>query len=169
MQNICGDLNMCVKIKAPSKCDDKELLDFHRLVLKGEQVQAAGLKYRIRRAVLLAFYYERDTLVGVAALKRPNRAYKDEVFRKAGVFEKRDELDFELGWAFTLEKYRGKGICSCLVRKLLEESEPKNLFATTRKDNLQMQKILKQNGFRRVGKSYVGRSCSLLLFIRTYG
>ena len=159
---------MCVKIKAPSRCNDKELQNFHCLVLEGEQVQAAGLKDGIRKAVLLAFYYEEDTLVGIAALKRPHQAHKEEVIRKAGVFEKRDEFDLELGWAFTLEKYRGKGICSCLVRKLLEAHGSKNLFATTRKDNVQMQKILKQNGFRRVGKSYVGRGCRLLLFVRAH-
>jgi hypothetical protein len=160
---------VCKKLKPPTKCHRKELDDFHRLALKSEQVESYRLGERIRKAKLLAFHYIDDKLVGIVALKRPNETYKKGVFRKAGVNEESEKYSLELGWAFTLKKHRGSHICSNLVRKIVNVLGSQNMFATTRTNNLSMQKILMKNGFKKMGKPYKGRTDAycLRLFART--
>jgi len=157
------------KIKEPSECSEKEIEDFYQKVIDGEQVDPFGLRDKIKRASLLAFHYEENTLVGIAALKRPNETYKKEVFRKAGVSKESDKYNLEIGWAYTTKEYRGRGICSGLIQKLIVASASQNIFATTKTDNLPMQKILKRNGFQKTGKSYQGRTSGyhLQLFARS--
>lgn len=159
---------MCDKIKEPSGCNKEEIDIFYQLVLKGEQVEKAGFRDRIERAKLLAFHYEGNTLVGVAALKRPNETYTKEVFRKAKVSEESGKYNLEVGWAFTIKEYRGKGICCGLVKKIVDASKSENIFATTKTGNLQMQKILEKNGFQKVGETYRGRTDEyyLQLYVR---
>lgn len=160
---------MCDEIKAPSECTKQEIEDFHQLVSSGGEVEVALLRSRIRRAKLLALHYEKDTLVATTALKRPNETYKKDVFRKARVSDESDRYSLEVGWAFTMEEYRGKGICSGLVQQLVNRSESEAIFATTRKHNLQMHRILKKNGFRKIGKQFKGRTNEyyLELFVRS--
>lgn len=157
------------KIKEPSECSEKEIKDFYQKVLEGGQVDPFGLKDRIKRAALLAFHYEENTLVGITALKRPDETYKKEVFRKAGVSKESDKYNLEIGWAYTTKEYRGRGICSSLIQELIVASVSQNMFATTKTDNLPMQKILKRNGFQKTGKSYLGRTSGyhLQLFTRS--
>ena len=160
---------MCNEIKEPSECSKEEIENFYQLVLKGGQVEVSGLGNRIKRAKLLAFHYEENTLVGIAALKQSNQTYKKKVFRKAGVSEDSDKYNLEVGWAFTMCEYRGKGICSSLVQKIVDASGSANIFATTTTDNLQMQRILTKNGFEKVGERYRGRTNEycLQLFTRS--
>lgn len=149
---------MCDKIKEPSECSKKELEDFYQLVLEGEQVEISGLRDRIKTAKLLAFHYEGNILVGIAALKHPNETYKKKVFKKAGVPEKSDQYNLEIGWVFTKPKYENRGIASGLVRKIVDIFESQNLFAMTKKGHLSMQRILEKNLFRKIGKPYQGRN-----------
>lgn len=160
---------MCDKIRETSNCNKQEIENFHQLVLNGGQVEVSGLRNRIRRAKLLAFHYEKNTLVAITALKRPNETYKKDVFRKAGVSEESDKYNLEVGWAFTVEEYRGKGICSGLVQKIVNKSKSEAIFATTKKHNLQMHRILKKNGFQKIGKPFRGRTNGyyLELFVRS--
>jgi RimJ/RimL family protein N-acetyltransferase len=156
------------KIKEPSECSEKEIEDFYQKVLDGEQVDPFGLRDRIKKAVLLAFHYEENTLVGIAALKRPNETYKKKVFRKAGVSKESDKYNLELGWAYTIKEYRGKGICSSLVQKLISALGSQNIFATTRTDNFPMQVILIKNGFQKTDKPFKRKNSTynLQLFTR---
>lgn len=160
---------MCDKFKEPSECSESELENFYQMALKGEQVVKAGLRGRIENAKLLAFHYERDTLVGVAALKKPSEDYKQRVFRKAGVPEEVSKYNCELGWAFTEKKYRGKGIGSGLVQKIIDKFGFQNIYATTKTDNKSAKRILGKSGFRAIGQPYQGtinRRSKLQLFIR---
>lgn len=150
---------MCNKIREPSKCSQEELENFYQKVLKSEQVQKAGLRSRIKRAKILAFHYEENTLVSIAALKQPDEDYKKRVFRNAGVSEEADKYNLELGWVFTEKEYRGKGIGSGLVQRIIDEFGSQNIFSTTetrREDELPMTRILEKNGFEKLGKPYQG-------------
>lgn len=160
---------MCDTIKEPSECSKEEMEKFYQLVLKSGEVEISGLRNRIKRAKLLAFHYEEDTIVGIAALKRPNEPYKKRIFRKAGVSEESVGYNLEIGWAFTMCEYRGKGICSGLVQKILDAYGRQSIFATTKTDNSSMQRVLEKNGFQKTGKPYEGRfdGYYLQLFIRS--
>ncbi len=134
----------------------------------GEQVKKPGVEWRIRRARLLGFYYENNRLVGTLGIKRFVRTYKKNIFRKARVFDESKKYESELGWAYTLPKYRGRGIFSSLNRKILSVAGHENLYATTRADNIAVQKTLQKNGFKIIGRPYKGRITGRLtyLFVR---
>lgn len=73
-------------IKPPSQCTDKELEAFYDLLVRGGEVEERGLRDRVRRAKLLAFHYENQRLVGIAAIKSLEN-HKNQVFLRAGIKE----------------------------------------------------------------------------------
>lgn len=149
---------VCVKIKKLSECNEEEINNFLQLVERSEEVERYELRKRIERAVLLAFHYENNILVGIAAIKQPYKTYAKRIFKKAGVSEKYNNYKLEIGWAFTIPEYRRNRICFNLIKKLISTLQLQNIFATTRTDNLSMQKILVRNGFKKIGDSYLGRT-----------
>lgn len=163
-----GNTHMPQVIKSPTECTEEELDEFKGMVLKGEQVEEAKLEDRIKRARHLAFKYDQNQLVGIAALKRPSDKYKQDVFKKAGIPEQAKDYELEIGWAFTEKEHRGRGVSGNLIRGLLEISEPHNIFATTRTNNKAMDRILLKHGFTQCGKPYLGRDCTyqLQLYVR---
>lgn len=157
-----------IKIKKPSKCTEEELNEFYKMVVEGGQVEVRGLRERIKRAAFLAFYYERKVLIGIGALKRPQESYKKKVFRRAGVPGKSGEYELELGWVYIKPEHRRRGVCSSLLHQLILMTGSKKVFATTRKDNFPMKRVLERIGFRKVGKPYkLDNDTSVLeLFVR---
>jgi GNAT superfamily N-acetyltransferase len=156
------------KILKPSECNASELEQFKRMVLKGGQVNENGLASRIFDAVLLAFHFDGDKLVGIAAIKNPRNSYKVGVFKKAGYLELESQFQMELGWVFTLKECRGQKIASNLIEELINYSNSKNLFATTKTNNTSMHYLLIKNGFEIFGKSFSGRDTNypLHLYLR---
>lgn len=162
------------KIKPPDQCSAEELEEFYQLLLKGEAVENNGLKNGgINRAKLLAFHYENQTLVGIAAIKSPIERYKNDIFLKAETKEVPEKYPLEFGYAVTLKGYEGRHICSCLTEKLIRDFRDQNIYATTKTTNVSMQIILKHNDFKRTGKPYKGKIQStksdgylLQLFVR---
>jgi len=139
------------------------------MVVRSGEVEILGLMYRIRRTKYLAFHYEGDRLVAIVGLKRPCKSYKGKVFSKAGVPEGADNYGLEIGWAFTEPEYRRRGICSNLIDAILGKSKSQNLFATTRANNIPMQRNLEKKGFKKIGNLYLGRTSdySLQLYVYT--
>ena len=159
-----------IKIKPPNQCSAKEIESFYQILLKGEAVEKRGLKNRINRAILLAFHYENQILVGIAAIKLPSEGYRSNIFRKAETKEPLEKYPLEFGYAVTLEGYEGRHICSGLTQKLIENFQDQNMYATTSRPA--MQTILEHNGFKKTGKPYKGERTSegghlLQLFVRT--
>jgi RimJ/RimL family protein N-acetyltransferase len=153
------DRVLCDKIKKPSDCSQKDIDDFYELVLKGGQVEPAGLKERIRRrGRLLAFHYDENDLVGVVGLKKPNEGYKEMIFRKAGVPEEKDNYVLEVGWAFTMKAYRGRGICPRLIHGIFDSTKSQSFFATAHLDNISVHRVLEKTGFKKIGEPYRGRT-----------
>uniref|UniRef100_A0A6M3K7J7 Putative acetyltransferase n=1 Tax=viral metagenome TaxID=1070528 RepID=A0A6M3K7J7_9ZZZZ len=154
-------------IKSPKECTKEELDSFYKLVIKGGQVITGGLRRSINNAYLLAFYYDGDKLVSIRGVKRPNRGYVEYVFDNAGVPELANKYKYETGWAFTIPSHRRKGIGSFAYTKMLEKSKGVKIFATTREGNVAPQKILKKNGFKRLGEPYEGiTEDNVLLWVR---
>ncbi|MGD0451183.1 MAG: GNAT family N-acetyltransferase [Candidatus Bathyarchaeia archaeon] len=147
---------MSDKIKPPIQCTKKEIEAFFQLLKIGSEVEMRSAHEGIMRAKFLAFHYEKESLAGIAALKKPTENYKRGIFLKAKTTEQEDNFDLELGYVVTLERYRGFGICSTLVRQLIERSQD-SMYATTRTTNMAMQTVLQQNGFSKAGVPYKGK------------
>lgn len=143
-------------LKKPLECRENELDNFVSLVILGDQVNEHGLKQRIKRAELLGFWYEKNVLVGTTGLKRPYRSYKEKVFKEADFSQTSNKYNLEIGWVFVKKEHRKKQIGANLVQEINEVCKDQNVFATTRINNTAMQKILKRNGFRKVGHQYEG-------------
>jgi ribosomal protein S18 acetylase RimI-like enzyme len=150
-------------IQPPHKCDSGLIDAFRELVIQGEQVQFAGLNERLRAAHLLAFHYLNDELVAIAALKQPSESYRDKVFRCAQATMNPNSFRLELGWVFTREDFRGRGISRHLLELLLQKAGEDKLFATTRADNHAMQRLLKSLGFERAGSPFSGEGADYLI------
>jgi len=58
--------------------------------------------------------------------------------------------------SYTKYKYRKKGICSYLTQNLLSNNDSKNLFATCKIKNREIQSILIKNKFLKIGKPIMG-------------
>ena len=148
---------MCeVLIKRPLECDTSELKNFESKINEGGEVSSIGLENRIKQALALAFCYDGNQLVAVAALKKPNDSYKERVFKQAEQENLSNDYDIELGWIFTSILYRKQGIARNMVQELLRSHSSTKIFATTRKDNCSMINILCKYGFISCGIPYSG-------------
>lgn len=156
---------MKIEIKTPHSCSLKEINYFYQHVLACEEVDEVGLEDRIRNAKLLAFYYIKDNLIGVGAIKKPNQNYKERIFTKAGAPELSKKYHLELGYICIQVNKRGKGVGSKIVKDLLSNCSDKNIFATVRTNNVRMIHINEKFGFKKIGKPYMGRNELIQLFL----
>ncbi len=138
--------------RSPRRCSGDDLAAFCRLVQEGGEVEAGRLQSRVGRARRLIFAYEAEALVGVAALKTPNAAYKRRVFQKAKT-SLPNACRLELGWVFVVQGRRGRGLSRQLVEAALSGVHA-GMFATSRADNVAMHHTLERCGFRRAGQPY---------------
>lgn len=138
----------------PKNCTTAEIADFCALVRQGEEVQEDGLKGRVKKAAALVFLRTNGELVGVAGLKCPAKSHRDKVFSKAGVPDVAEAFELELGWVFIPKAHRQKGYARVLSAAALSQNDRQATFATTRADNVAMQKTLEHLGFRRLGDSW---------------
>jgi GNAT superfamily N-acetyltransferase len=157
-------------ITKPAFCSKVDLQEFCKLVRQGDEVEAQGLEARVKRAKALVFLRVDGELVGVAALKEPAQTYRDGVFRKAVVPGASTVFWFELGWVFVSPAHRRKGYSRVLSGAAISQSDREPLFATTRLDNVAMQKVLEDLGLRRLGESWQsdrGAKPWLVLYVTT--
>jgi RimJ/RimL family protein N-acetyltransferase len=148
---------MVTEAKQPVDCTDAEIAAFCCLVRRGGEVEFQGLEKRARRARVLVFLYVDRVLVGIAAVKRPGAAYRDGVFRSAGVSERASSFELELGWVFVPLEYRGKHYSLVAAQAAMSRANDAEVFATTRADNVAMQRTLQRAGFRRLGDSWTSK------------
>ena len=141
-------------VKKPALCSKEELDEFCRLVRQGGEVGADGLKDRVQRARALVFLRLDGELAGVAGLKEPSPVYRDGVFRKALVPATSKVFRLELGWVFVPPAHRRKGYSLVLSGAAISQSDRAPTFATTRLDNVAMQRTLEHVGLRRLGESW---------------
>ena len=156
-------------IKAPSECSSRERAEFVKLVNSGGEV-VPGLSDRVLKiGYKLIFQYSADDqLIAVAALKRPNLAYRSRVFRKAGSEEKPDDYPLEFGWMVVAREAQGRGLSRVLGEAAIGGASGKSIYATTHESNNRMRRTNVHLGFRISGKPFPDNdgSGTLLLFIR---
>ena len=160
---------MNASIKKPSECTAQELTAFEAMVRKGNEVNPAGLSKRIQNAAFLMFIFEDDSsLIGVSALKHPNPGYREDAFTRARSELHPDDYGLELGWIFVAESHRGRGLSRELVERLVTCAETDRIYATTREDNLPMQRTNKRCGFHLEGSPYPSKqgNYTLVLYVR---
>jgi len=158
---------MEIRILKPGECQAREIDAFCELVTMGEQVPLEGLSGRIRNAHLLAFAYDADKLVAVTAVKNPAIAYRNDVFKKAGVYDLAAHYPFEIGYAFTIKRYRGRGLHQELLYDLMTKIGAENCYATTKAENVPY--ILEKLHFKKTGSDYKnedGESLKLFTYSR---
>ncbi|WP_406826527.1 hypothetical protein [Pedobacter sp. KACC 23697] len=148
--------NCHFEIKRPCDCTMIQLHHFYLLLRKGNKVSPVDLPLKIFNAAFLAFCYHDKKPVGISAIKRPTLAYLQQVYHKAGIITAIDQPFLEIGYSFTQESVRKKGISSTLKRLLLKKISDHHgmLFATTA--TASSQRFLKANGFQAKGNPYQG-------------
>lgn len=157
-----------IDIKKPAECSGAELEDLANLIKEGGEV-VDGIKARLKRADALGLIRYEKTLVGCGALKKPAVAYRKSVFVKAKATASSDDFSRELGWIFIKEKNRSKGQIRPLVETLLKVAGDRGVFATTRRSNEKMQRILEHQEFVRHSECYSSTQSpgeELMLFVR---
>src|SRR2546426_6032253 len=137
------------EIRQARRCTDAEIAAFCCFVRQGDEVDPRGLEGRVRqRGKALVFLYVDNVLVGVGALKKPDKRYRDDVFLSAGVPKESSAFDLELGWVSVPEEHRGRHYSRVLSVAAMTQADGAATFATTRADNPAMQRTLEHLGFR---------------------
>jgi GNAT superfamily N-acetyltransferase len=141
-------------VKTPSECSLAELDTFQKLVVEGGEVTPHGLRQRIEQAAALVFVNDSQCCVAVGAIKMPNQSYKEGVFAKAGVADKSNDFNYELGWLYVTPPARGKGVGHNLMHAITSYLGNSSCYATTRENNDPMHHLFSQYNFSRYGKAY---------------
>jgi predicted GNAT family N-acyltransferase len=152
-------------LRNPSDCSNEELRAFCAL---GGEVAAEGLLGLVKRAKTLAFRYEGDKLVGVAALKNPSPRYRREVFQDADAKLDAGTFPLELGWVVVDDQHKRKKHSLAVVESLLSDAST-NIYATSSTANEPMHKGLRRFGFTATGKAYPSKEHEgqeVALFVR---
>lgn len=153
---VFGDLNS----------DDQ--LSVARLVEAGGAVKGTAEEIipRLKRTQKLALLRVKAThrIVGVAALKTPNRTYRANTFDAAGVAIAGYETALELGYVVIADDMQGRRLSGGLVDIVAKEIL-KPAFATTDSDT--MKKNLQRSGFTRMGHEWQGQRGALSLWTIT--
>lgn len=160
-------MNGTTYIKEPDACTPHELEAFERLVRLAFDGSDESLPGRIRQARLLAFHYAGDgTLVAVAGLKAPTQTDREAVFAAARTTEDPAPCELELGWVHVAPSHRLQGLGRQLCHRLIRNWMGRDIFATTRTDNVRMAGILGELGFRRTGLPFARRDEEMVLYLR---
>jgi len=155
-----------LRVGSPNEFGENERDAFVNFVVKAGKIDAAPIKSLVSDAVALGMVYSNYDLIGSAALKRPNIAYRTSVFKKAGV-ESPEIYPFELGWVHVDEAFRSGGLAKKLASAVLEHTDGQGIYATTSSNA--MSNILQGLGYNKAGNKYKSRDGkeNLSLFIRT--
>lgn len=155
------------KLLSPGKCRVDEIQEFFAVIRLTGEVQEAGLVDRIKRAELLAIQRNANKIVGIVALKVPDKGYRQHVEASAEFDLPEAKYPYELGWAYVDPSVRQQQIASTLCTALIADRSTACIFATTRTNNAGMQRVLEKVGFQKVGKSYQSKrgDHTLMLYV----
>lgn len=142
--------------KTPIEATKEELKEFHRLVLEGGKVMEHGLSDRINKSVVLGFCKKDKTIIGISAIKRPQKSYVEKVILNASLIREVENLEYEIGYSFTCSDFRKKGISTSIKSKIIEwmDNVGGTVFSTTAISS--SQNFLREKGFTQIGNAYDG-------------
>ena len=142
-----------LKIGKPDNFSEEEKSQFLQLLIEQGQVGNPNLE-KINASTLICIAFVDNDAIGIGAIKN---VYKSP-FDYAQVSELKDYFDYELGYLFVKNKYKGQGIGKKISELLVLDLGAKNVFATTElSDENSMKFILEKLGFKQIGKPYLGR------------
>ena len=95
-------------------------------------------------------------------------SYRTKLRERTGCDLIEERYRFEVGWVYVVPEYRGAKVSRGLVEACLTAAGTSGMFATTREDNVPMQRTLQRYGFVETGRSYNSERNSgiLRLFVR---
>lgn len=168
IMNQCQDFRFCIS-EAMEISNNKDSIK--ELIKKGGQVNMDYFDAGWGRNPIVATIWSDEKLVACGALKVPDPIYKQRLFvERAKTADPFENIKYELGWIVTDEAYRGRGFCINIIKMLLNykgtETE-ETFYATSRLDNLSIQKILKCQGFRESGEPFKSKrgDYKLILYV----
>ncbi|TCD00286.1 hypothetical protein EZ449_20765 [Pedobacter frigidisoli] len=148
--------NYYFEIKKPSECSIAEIHLFYLKLRNGNKVTPLNLHEKIFSAEYLGFCYGGGNLIGISGIKKPTANYLEIVHKKAGIIRNTDQTILEIGYSFTEEGFRQRGISTKLKTMLLRKISRHNgiIFSTTATRS--SQRFLLANGFIARGFPYQG-------------
>lgn len=165
---LYGKKAIPIRVLSPSNLSSKERVAFEQMVLLGGQVNPVTLPGLIDRALALALAEVHGELVGVGAIKRPNKSHAKGVFQKANPGLAAENFSFELGWVFVAEAGRGNRLASRIVESLMPSLQDHSSYATSSVNNDKMHSSLRRFGYSQVGTPYPSKQNEphIQLFVR---
>jgi len=131
-----------ITLNPPTECSRHDLDRFRQMVLEAGEVQAVGFDDRIGRAEILAFLRVDGGIVGVGALKRPDREYSRRAFKNARAKNAADEFGLELGWVVVENAHRGHSYSLRIAEALVAHANGQKIYATSITTRIAMHKAL---------------------------
>ena len=132
-------------VKSPANCSDEEINNFVATLQASGTVDGSqeGIRNLVRRAEKLAFLYDGNMLVGVAALKHPRKSYVNRIGAPTDTLE--------IGWFYVVSGCRSFSRAVWLISSLLKHVG-QDVFFTTHNKTIGV--IAKRVGF----KEYTGNT-----------
>jgi predicted GNAT family N-acyltransferase len=125
---------------------------FVALLKKQNKVKNPNVE-RIKTCKLLCVCKCDGAIVAIGAIKQKTES--DFLSEKSDLPTLKSDFSWELGYCFTEEEWRGKGISTSIVKLLLREVGNENLMASTEMHPTNpMIRILTSNGFSVHGKPW---------------
>lgn len=141
--NLFDNITMKFIVKQPKQCTRQELDMFYTLVLK-LWLSSPYFIRRICRSHLLGLCIDNEHIVWISAIKRPQRTRKDKITTLTKIWLSKNM--WEYGYVYVQSKYRWLWITKKLYTLLIKKTHIP-LFATVKKNNIPMKKLLEGFGF----------------------
>jgi len=162
-------MTLTFKVDKPENFTAKEKDIFVQLLINQEQVANPNID-KVNASPFICIVFCNDEAIGIGAIKN---VYKNP-FDYAEVPELKAKFKNELGYLFVsndnANNFRGLGIGKTISKLLLKQIGTGTVFATTDVSRKNVMKyILKDVGFKKVGKTYKGQNTNkkIGLYIKT--
>jgi RimJ/RimL family protein N-acetyltransferase len=153
-------------LKRASDFPDEKIVQFKNILMDAGEVESIAFNGLIAKNPFISFYPNDKEIGSIGALKIPNENYKLRVFSESKTELQPYDYDFELGWIVSVKKKKGFGK---KITQLLS-NYPSSIYATVRKENVIMSKILLSCGFKLTGKPFQSSrgNYEICLYVKSY-
>lgn len=143
----------------PDQYSDEKLSEHIKMIKRYNTVSSDGLKARIYNSIIISCIYFNDIIISGGAIKKPTSEYIEKIFKKAdiedGIYQK---YQYEFGWLFTDEKYRGNGL-SKIIRDQIFSDFNRPVFSTNESNNTPVIKTRERYNFTKIGNDFASNIC----------